>query len=233
MMHRGLLAGALAPAFLAVSPSMAEPLIWGVDVEQLEYRVGEGPDLFAWDFDALVGTDEYRFVWRSTAQYAPGEEEFEQLENQARVQVPISDFFDAALGVRVDTPAGPDRLHGLIGIKGLAPQWFELDADLYVSDTPFFRFEAEYESLITNRLILIPSVEIDLPLVDDRPIGAGAFGPKVEIGVRLGYDLLDRLVSPYIGVQYERVFGESADFARDEDEDVDTLYFVAGFRILF
>ena len=81
-----------------------------------------------------------------------------------------------------------------MGVKGLAPQWFEIDADLYLSDYSFFSFEAEYELLLTNRLILTPNIEIDMPLKDDIARGRGAGGAVMEIGARLSYDLIDRAV---------------------------------------
>ena len=31
--------------------------------------------------------------------------------------------------MRVDTPDGPDRVYGVIGIHGLTEQWFEIDVD--------------------------------------------------------------------------------------------------------
>ena len=43
----------------------------------------------------------------------------------------------------------------------------------------------------------------------------GAWGPTLEVGLRLSYDLIDRAVAPYVGVHYERVYFETADFARD------------------
>lgn len=229
----GLLLVLLASAGV---PARAEPLLWGVQVEQLEYRNDGDVEIGAWDLDAFIGRDELKFVWRSEAEYAFGEDAFEAFENQARLQVPISDFFDAVAGIRLDTPFGPereDRAYGVIGVHGLAPQWFEIDADLFLAEAPSFRFEAEYEALITNRIVLVPSVEIDLPLADDREIGQGAWGPKIEVGARLSYDLVDRAVAPYVGVHYERVFGETADIARDEDEDVDALFFVMGVRLMY
>jgi copper resistance protein B len=233
MRKLGLLAGALAPALLAGTPAAAEALIWGFSAEQLEYRLGDETDVLAWDFDAFAGSDELRLVWRSEGEYGTDEDEFETLENQLRLHRPISDFWDLAVGIRADTPAGPDRLHGLIGLQGLAPQWFEIDLGLFVSNNPFLRFETEYELLLTNRLILTPSIEAELPLTDDEPIGAGAFGPRVEVGARLSYDLIDRSVSPYLGIHYERLFGESADLARADDEERDALFVVAGLRLRF
>ena len=233
-MRNSILAAAvLAAAASAASSALAEPIVWGFQAEQLEYRAGDGSDVFAWDFDAFAGKDELRFVWRSEAEFEFEEDAFESLENQARLQTPISDFFDAVAGVRVDTPEGPDRVYGVVGLHGLAPQWFEIDADLFISDRPFFRFEAEYEGLITNRVILVPSIEVDLPLADDEAIGAGAWGPKLELGARLSYDLIDRAVAPYVGVHYERVFGKTADLAREEGEDEDAVFFVLGLRLMY
>jgi copper resistance protein B len=224
---------AAAGAALAVSSAVAEPVFWGVQVEQLEFRLGDETDVLAWDFDALIGTDELRFVWRSEAEYALEEDAFETLENQARLQVPISDFFDAVAGVRVDTPDGPDRVYGVVGVHGLAPQWFEVDVDLFVSEDPKFRFEVEYEGLITNRITLTPSIEANLPFTDDREIGNGAWGPTLEVGARLSYDLVDRTLAPYIGVHYERAFGETGRIAKQDGDDRGELFFVAGVRLMF
>ena len=226
------IAGALALACLGM-PAQAESVLWGVQVEQLEYRVGEDENVAAYDFDAFVGTDELKVVWRGEGEFSLEEEAWEALENQLRVQVPVSPFFDAVAGIRVDTPDGPDRAHAVIGLHGLAQQWFEVDADLFVSDYPSFRFEAEYEGLITNRIILVPSIELDVPFRDDPASDVGAWGPKVEVGLRLSYDLIDRAVSPYIGVHYERVFGETADIARANGEDRGAVFFVAGTRLMF
>lgn len=220
-------------ALLSATPVFAEPVFWGIQAEQAEYRLGQDSDVAAWDFDAFVGTDELRFVWRSEGEYAIEERAFETLENQARLQFPISDFYDGVVGVRVDTPEGPDRIYGVLGIHGLTQQWFEIDADLFLSDHPSFRFEVEYEGLITNRITLTPSLELDVPFTDDETVGVGAFGPKLEVGARLSYDLVDRAVSPYLGVHYERVFGASADLARDEGENAGSVYFVVGARLMF
>lgn len=228
-----LLFGILVSATLLARAAQAEPVVWAIQAEQLEYRLGEGSDIMAWDTQAFIGKDELRLVWRSEAEYLVDTDNFETLENQFRLQTPISDFFDAVVGVRFDTPEGPNRVHGVLGLHGLAPQWFEVDADLFLSEHPSARFEIEYEGLITNRLILVPSIELDIPLDDDPATGRGAFGPTLEIGARLSYDLVDRLLSPYIGIHWERTFGESAELARAEGEATSSVYLVAGFRLMF
>jgi copper resistance protein B len=228
-----LTAVVIASALLVARPLAAEPVVWSIGAEQLEYRVGEGSDIQAWDGGGFIGKDELRVVWRSEAEYVSDTDKFETLENQIRLQVPIATFFDAAAGVRFDTPDGPDRTHGVIGIHGLAPQWFEVNLDLYLSEHPSVRFEVEYEALITNRWLLTPSLEINLPLIDDQEIGQGAFGPTIELGARLSYDLMDRSIAPYIGVHWERRFGKSATLARAEGEQASAIYVVAGVRLMF
>lgn len=223
----------LAPALLIPASASAEAIIWGIQAEQAEYRINEGSDVLAWDVDAIVGTDGLKFVLRSEAEYAAAENAFETLENQVRLQMPVSDFFDAVVGVRLDTPKGPDRVHGVVGLHGLTRQWFEVDADLFISDHPSARIEVEYEGLITNRIIVVPSMELDIPFTDDPVTGAGAFGPRLEVGARLSYDLVDRLISPYIGVHYERKFGATADLARAGGEDAGSVFFVIGTRFIF
>lgn len=227
--------GLLTAVVTAASSVNAEPLIWGVQVEQLENRfTGDAQsDVMAWDGDALIGTDELKFVVRSEGEFQTRSDRLETMETQLRLQKPISTFFDAVAGVRFDTPDGRDRVHGVLGVHGLAPQWFEVDADLFVSDRPSARFEVEYEALITNYLTLTPSIELDVPLRDNNDAEVAAWGPKMEVGARLSYDLVDRSVAPYVGVHYERVFGDTLDLREAEGEEGDGLFFVAGLRLMF
>ena len=219
---------------LTTNPASAEQWFWGIQAEQLEWRSGEGSPAYAWDLDAFAGTDEAKIVFRSEAEYATEADAFETLENQLRLQVPVSTFFDAVAGVRYDSPdEGPHRTYGVLGLKGLAPQWFEVDADLYLSEYPSARFEVEYEGLITNRVTFTPSIELDIPLADDEATSRAAFGPKLEVGGRVSYDLLDRAIAPYIGVHWERTFGESGRLVRAEGENSDVVSLVVGFRLMF
>jgi len=233
MMRRILAAGIIVPALLLSVPALAEQNVWGIQVEQAEYRVGGDTDVAAWDLDAFYGNDDLRLVFRSEAEYSVKEEAFETLETQLRLSTPISDFFDGVAGVRFDSARGPDRLHGVVGIHGLTRQWFEIDADLFVSDHPALRFEVDYEGLITNRIIVVPGIGLELPFTDDRALNQGAFGPKLEVGARVSYDLVDRLLSPYVGVHYERTFGRSADLVRASGEDAGAVFLVVGARMVF
>jgi copper resistance protein B len=130
----------------------------------------------AWDGDVVVGRDEWKLRLQSEGEYERDESAFETLENQLLLQRPILEFFDIKAGLRLDTPEGPDRVFGVLGLQGLAPQWFEVDADLFLSERGDFsaRLDVEYELLITNHLILTPSVEVDFAFSEDRGIGVGS-----------------------------------------------------------
>jgi len=230
------LAGGILPALFTLTGAKAEQLIWGVQAEQFEYRISNDAEVAAWDVDGMIGSDEFKLRYTGEGEYVDDREDtLEVFENKLVGQVPISDFFDAKAGIRLDAPDGPDRWYGVVGLQGLAQQWFEVDLDLFVSEKAdtSLRLDAEYEGLLTNYLTLTPSIEVDLPFSDDEEVGIGAFGPKLEVGARLSYDLVDRTVSPYIGVHYERVFGKTADFKTEEGEEKDELYFVIGSRFLF
>ena len=237
MINRARRAGLAAIAVAAGAPwgpAVAEPLIWGVQAEQLEYRFG-ADDTLAWDLDAVIGDDEVKLRALSAGEYVFGDDVLEGFDNQLVLETPVSAFFDAKAGVRYDAPAGPDRFYGVLGLHGLAPQWIEIDLDLFLSEKGDVSsaLDTEYEALITNRIILVTNLEVSLPFSEDEAIGAGAWGPTVEVGARLSYDLVGRMVSPYVGVQYERAFGDTASLRRAEGEGDDAVFFVVGARLLF
>ena len=169
----------------------------------------------------------------SEGEFATKNDNFERLENQLRAQVPISTFFDAVGGVRFSSPSTGNRFDGVIGLHGLAPQFFEVDADLFVGEYPSARLDVDYEVLLTNRLIATPTIELNLPFTDDTKYGKAAFGPSLEVGLRLSYDVVDRLLSPYIGIHYERSFGGTANIKRSEGEDAGAVFFLVGAKMIF
>lgn len=232
-----MMAGVLLSSNVSVvSLVQAEEYFYGFQAEEFEYRAGSnGEDLLAFDVDAFIGTDEIKLRLASSGEYDLNAHAFEGLSNKLTLQTPISDFWDIKAGVRYDSPEEYERTYAVLGLTGLAPQWIEVDADLYLSDegNVSIGFDAEYELLITNYLILTPSAEIEAAFSSDEEIGSGSGINRAELGLRLSYDLIDRALSPYIGVAYERKFGQTANFAKVEGEDTDSWQFVIGTKLLF
>jgi copper resistance protein B len=92
--------------------------------------------------------------------------------------------------------------------------------------------EVEYDMLLTNRLILQPLLELNVSSQDDPERGLGSGVTTVEASLRLRYEIT-RQFAPYMGLVYERAYGETADFRRTEGEDVDGTRVVAGLRLWF
>src|SRR3546814_1240916 len=62
------------------------------------------------------------------------EGEWEKAEVQVLYSRLISDFFDVQAGLRYDFEPDPERAYGVIGLQGLAPQFFEVDSAIFVSN---------------------------------------------------------------------------------------------------
>lgn len=202
-------------------------------VDRLEVRLRDGSDGYAWDADAWYGGDIDK-LWMKTE----GEGEFGRAVEAAEVQAlwshAIGPFFDLQAGLRYDIRPRPDRGHLVLGVQGLAPYWFEVDAAAFLSDKGDLtaRVEAEYDQRITQKLILQPRVEFDLAAQDVPELGIAAGLSAGALGLRLRYEIEPRF-APYLGVEYERAFGDTADFRRAAGEDAGGWSLLLGLRAWF
>ncbi len=146
----------------------------------------------------------------------------------------IATYWGSQAGVRHDFGGGPGRTWAAFGIQGLAPYWFDVQATAYIGQggRTAMRFETEYDLLITQRLILQPDVKVDLYGKNDPERGIGSGLSDVEAGLRLRYEF-SRKVAPYIGVVWNKKFGNTASYARDSGSAVKETRLVAGIRVWF
>ena len=94
------------------------------------------------------------------------------------------------------------------------------------------KFEAFYDLLITNRLILQPQIEVDLYSKADPARLTGAGFSSIDTGLRLRYEF-NRKFAPYIGVVYEGKFGQTANIAKRTGESAGDFRFAFGVRVWF
>ena len=200
--------------------------------DRFEYRAREGKDGYLWDIQGYYGGDIDKFWFKSEGEGSFGEP-IEGAEVQALWSRAIAPFFDFQAGVRQDL-TGPERTHAVIGIQGIAPYQFEVDAAAFVSTKGDVtaRFEGELDQRITQRLILQPRAEIALSAQDIPELGIGAGLDRIEAGLRLRYEFA-REFAPYVGVSQEWRIGDSADFARAAGEDPSVTNYVVGVRFWF
>lgn len=220
------------------SPVDDTQVFWLLLIDQLEYRGNEGSDTFNWDALSWVGGD-YKRLWIETEGEVgiPGDEggdaELQVLYGQL-----VAPFWDFQAGVRYDQLFGPGpdrgRAFAVVGIQGLAPYLFEVDASLFISEDGDIsaRLDTEYSLLLTQRLILQPEFEINVAAQTVEDFGVGSGLNDIELGLRLRYEF-SRQFAPYVGVSWTRRFGDTADFAREEGERVGDFAFVSGLRLLF
>ena len=118
--------------------------------------------------------------------------------------------------------------------KGLAPYWLDAEATFYVGEEgrTAARLKADYDLLITQRLILQPYGEVNLYSKSDpgRQVGSGL--SDLELSLRLRYEVR-REFAPYIGVGWFRRFGTTAELARAAGEGSDEVQLVAGLHVWF
>lgn len=202
-------------------------------VDQLEARITDGRDGYFVNAQAWYGGDIDR-LWLKTEIESDFDRTPEQAELQALWSHALDPWFNFQAGVRYDIKPSPERAHMVVGIQGLAPYWFEVDGAFFLSDKGDLtaRVEAEYDQLITQRLILQPRVEVDFAMQDVPEIGVGSGLSRAELGLRLRYEIVKEF-APYIGVEYSRAFGNTADFVRAEGDKAGRVGFVIGVRAWF
>jgi copper resistance protein B len=234
----------LGPLSPAAPPSAAhigdhESLYGAVLIDQLEYRGGSGSNIGAWEGQAYYGGD-YNKVWINTrGEYNSKARALERAEAQVLYSRLISYFFNAQAGVRQDIGIRPNegtpaRTHLVLGIEGLLPNLFEANFQFFVDHrgTVAARFEGSYDAYLTQRLVLQPQVEINAAANSDPQSRLGSGFTRLETGLRLRYEVT-REFAPYIGVQYERVLGETANIYKRAGEERELLSAVAGVRLFF
>ena len=204
-----------------------------VIIDRLEAGFGNG-ETWLWDVQGWSGGDINRFWWKSEGEggFSGG---LEHAEIQALYSRAVSPFWDVQAGVRQDIrPDGEDTSHLVFGVQGLAPHWFEIDAAAFLSTGGDLtaRVEAEYDQRLTQRLILQPRIEVTLAAQDIPELAVGAGVGTIEAGLRLRYEIRKEL-APYVGIEWTRRLGTTADFARSRGEDVDAVRAVVGLKAWF
>lgn len=192
----------------------------------------DGQNLGTYDLIARIGRDYNGLVIKAEGEFGGGK--IKDARTEALWSHAYAPFWDAQLGLREDSGGGPNRTWLAFGVQGLAPYWFELDVTGYVGKggNTALRVNAEYELLITQKLVLQPSLEVNLYGQNDpaREVGRGL--SDLNAGLRLRYEFT-RQFAPYIGVQWTGRFGNTADMARSAGEPTSETSVVAGVRFWF
>jgi copper resistance protein B len=210
-----------------------EHLYAAVLVDRLEWAHGSDSNAASYEAQAWFGSAYDKLVIKAEGEAEKGK------VHDARTELlwghAISTYWDTQVGFRNDAGYGrPARNWLAFGVQGLAPYWFEVDATAYLGTEgrTAMRLSAEYELLITQRLILQPRIEANLYGKNDPATGTGSGLSNGAVGVRLRYEF-SRQFAPYIGVERYQTFGNTADMVRASGGRSGETRFVAGVRVWF
>jgi copper resistance protein B len=200
--------------------------------DQLEWQTGNGVTAGNWDNKGWIGGDVNRFWFRTEGDVQDGD--LADAQAHALFGRAIHRWWDLVVGARQDFKPGPQRTWAAVGIQGLAPYWFDVEATAYIgaAGRTHFRVETEYQLLLTNRLIVQPLVELELYGKSDRERGIGPGLSSGEAGLRLRYEIR-REFAPYIGVTWNRKFFGTGDFAEAAGADKGAAKLALGVRTWF
>ncbi|EQB15452.1 copper resistance protein B [Sphingobium lactosutens] len=201
--------------------------------DRFEYRARNGGDGYHWEGEGWVGGDINRLAIKSEGEGDVGGA-LETAEVQALYSRAIDPWWNLIAGVRHDIRPQPQRSYATIGIEGLAPYFFEVEAQAFLSDKgdAHVRLEGSYDQRITQRLILQPAAEFNIAAQDVPELGVGSGLSTVELGLRLRYEIV-REFAPYVGVNWERRLGDTARYARVAGQGASTTSLVMGLRFWF
>jgi copper resistance protein B len=203
-----------------------DPLFAKLTIDELEYQDNDEKNT-AWDTNLWIGYDLNKLYF-----YTEGEKPKDgtsESENQLVYSRAIAPYWDIQFGVGYDKTENDSQTWGVVALQGLAPYFFETRGALLIGDggNIGLRLEAEYEALLTQKLILTPSIATDLYTKDNVSMGLGKGLSNITAGARLRYEIR-REFAPYVGVEWSKNFGNTADIA-----PLDEGYAVVGVRIWF
>lgn len=231
--------GAAAAILTLAGPAAAQFMDKQITVftlaDQLEYNRTGGGRPVQWDVSGWAG-DSYNRIWVKSEGDWNTVGRGGAFDVRAEYSRLITPFWDVQAGVRLEarrSGTGTDtRAHLTFGLLGLAPYWFQLEPEVFIAQDGqvAVRLTAEYDLLITQRLIAQPRFETYAAFSENQTFGVGSGLNYVEPGLRLRYEIR-REFAPYIGVDWLRRVGGAARLARAGGEEGGDLGVVIGVRV--
>ena len=221
----------LIQSTFAFAADADDPLLALFKLDQFERAEGNDESPLVIEGQAWIGHDLKKLWLKTEVERLDGETE--EAELQFLYSQAVTSFWDFQAGIRTDLEPS-NRNWAVIGFQGIAPYFLETDAALFVGESgqTALRLSAEYELLLTQKLILSPEFELNFYGQEDLDLGIGSGLSDAEFGLRLRYEI-QREFAPYIGVNWRSDFGETAEFSRAVGNPVDDTQFVLGLRAWF
>lgn len=213
---------------------MADDILYGMRLNSLEWARDSDTNSngFASSGSLWLGTDANRAVlgWE-----LGGEKQLDDAALQLVWRRPLSTFWNYDMGVRTDYQReGADRQWLAFNLNGFAPYRFELNATALVGDKgrTALKLDADYDLRITQRLVLQPELSANLYGKNDLALNLGSGISDISATFRLRYDI-NRQFAPYLGFQYTKYVGNTADLVQAANMRDSQSRLMAGIRFWF
>nr|WP_306092874.1 copper resistance protein B [Pseudomonas sp. SZ57] len=200
--------------------------------DKLEWQDANDGSALAWDLSGWIGGDIDRLLLRSEGERTNGKTE--EAEIQALWGHSISPWWDVVAGARQDFKPGAPQTWAAFGLQGQAISDLDIEATAFIGEAgqTAARLEADYDLQLTSNVVLQPTAELNFYGKNDPQRGNGSGLSTSEFGLRLRYEIIPQF-APYIGVSWDRSYGKTADYAREDDEDTQDARLVVGVRMWF
>ena len=211
-------------------------------IDVLDYRPkiggGQGHDDYRWDVEGWYGGDYNRLWFKSEGQRDTAFKADYDVDVQLLYGRFIQKYFDLQMGGRVETQSfkgrNVTRGLGVIGIEGLVPYNYDFESSLFIDQNGAVsaRLAFTKDLLLTQRLILQTRFETNAAVQRVEEFTTGSGLNNLELGVRLRYEIR-RELAPYVGISFDRSFGETATLVRQDGGSPSQVRFVLGVRAWF
>ena len=170
--------------------------------ERFEYEGNGQLHLFKWDIQDWIGNDDHKLWIKTEGDYSGDQGIFGRADLQLLYSRSISPYWDFQIGAR--RAFEPERTYdAVIGFQGLAPFFIQVDSAMFINQkgNVLGRLSLAYDMLLTQRLVLMPRIEVNVASEDIENRGVKAGVTEFEAGMRLRYEIV-REFAPYIGFDY-------------------------------
>lgn len=211
-------------------------------VDVLEYRPrmsGNGSNSdYRWDIEGWYGGDYNRLWFKSEGQQDTAFKADYDVDFQLLYGRFMWKYYDIQVGGRMETQSfrggNVTRGLGVIGLQGIVPYNYEFESALFIDQSGAVSARLSYtkDFLLTQRLILQGRFQTNVAIQRVEEFTTGSGLNNLEFGVRLRYEI-HRKFAPYVGLSFERSFGETATLVRRQGGDPSQIRFVVGLRMWF
>lgn len=211
-------------------------------VDVLEYRPRTGGDGsnsdYRWDIEGWYGGDYNRLWFKSEGQQDTAFKADYDVDFQLLYGRFLWKHYDIQVGGRMETQSfrggNVARGMGVIGLQGIVPYNYEFESALFIDQNGAVSARLSYtkDFLLTQRLILQGRFQTNVAIQRVEEFTTGSGLNNLEFGARLRYEI-HRKFAPYIGMSFDRSFGETARLVRRQGGDPSQIRFVVGLRVWF